>query len=578
MQGELPLRRQHHGGVLETEGQGRSYAAAAGEAVATNASQPWNIFAAFGRDAITYIADHLPGRHARQRRQEAARRDEEQGMPGTSGRGLVHKDSTQCRAWCAEQKRRKERRKLAAQENASADGDDQLSVPSVLSQQQAGDASAAAAVDEVVVSHRDRGDPVPDQDEERGGSVDESFDDVSLASGRLSPDKDKEGFGRKSSGLDSEPSSDSGAPNRVDITASAIPSGHYDPKNDVILRVEAMSAKETRIIMVMLYLATAIATAFLIEEFTQKFTDPDGAFRHNKYVVVTNVVVGGICFLMLTKTLYCVIWRVCRSRRLGMRWTPRRRKSATLVFVELVTVYVDILAYLIPNIYLLAARCDWFSLIVPWTSFVRFTCYNTIFLLFCIHAHNGNPWNRPVAGSMERRRLGDSDREDAIVMDASFRHHWPKFILWAAFEGQLILVVYWYVSGRGDASNPPVIPPGLEGSCDYWQYDCHTTDLQQGLIGILVVIAYGYFFMYLYYIGRAYYILRGLPYTQFKMGNLMVRLHLRLRLTIILFFAFSFVLLWFVHSNTCRSYLTTWGGMLPLQARPNSRIFVPHKW
>ncbi len=35
-----------------------------------------------------------------------------------------------------------------------------------------------------------------------------------------------------------------------------------------------------------------------------------------------------------------------------------------------------------------------------------------------------------AAGSMERRRLGDSDKEDAIVMDASFRHHWPKFILW----------------------------------------------------------------------------------------------------------------------------------------------------
>lgn len=36
----------------------------------------------------------------------------------------------------------------------------------------------------------------------------------------------------------------------------------------------------------------------------------------------------------------------------------------------------------------------------------------------------------PAAGSMEKRRLGDRDREDAIVMDASFRHHWPKFILW----------------------------------------------------------------------------------------------------------------------------------------------------
>ncbi len=53
------------------------------------------------------------------------------------------------------------------------------------------------------------------------------------------------------------------------------------------------------------------------------------------------------------------------------------------------------------------------------------------------------------------------------------------------------------------------------------------------------------------------------------MGNLMVRLHIRLRLTVVLFFAFSFVLLWFVRSNSCRSYITTWGGMLPLQARPS---------
>lgn len=40
--------------------------------------------------------------------------------------------------------------------------------------------------------------------------------------------------------------------------------------------------------------------------------------------------------------------------------------------------------------------------------------------------------------------------------------------------------------------------------------------LEQGLIGIVVALAYVYFFMYLYYIGRAYYILRGLPYAQYK--------------------------------------------------------------
>lgn len=40
--------------------------------------------------------------------------------------------------------------------------------------------------------------------------------------------------------------SESAAP-RVDITASASPSGHYDPQNDVILSVEAMGAKQTRV-------------------------------------------------------------------------------------------------------------------------------------------------------------------------------------------------------------------------------------------------------------------------------------------------------------------------------------------
>ena len=83
--GELPPHRLHHGGVLETEGQGRSYAAAAGEAVATNASQPWTVLSAIARDAVHYLADHLPGRQRRQQRREEEFRDEEQGNPCAPG-------------------------------------------------------------------------------------------------------------------------------------------------------------------------------------------------------------------------------------------------------------------------------------------------------------------------------------------------------------------------------------------------------------------------------------------------------------------------------------------------------------
>ena len=34
---------------------------------------------------------------------------------------------------------------------------------------------------------------------------------------------------------------------RVDITAGDSPSGHYDPKNDVILSLEVMGATQTRV-------------------------------------------------------------------------------------------------------------------------------------------------------------------------------------------------------------------------------------------------------------------------------------------------------------------------------------------
>ena len=45
-----------------------------------------------------------------------------------------------------------------------------------------------------------------------------------------------------------------------------------------------------------------------------------------------------------------------------------------------------------------------------WTSFVQWTCYNTCYLIFLIHAHNGNPWNR-----------SDGARARALAHAASLR-------------------------------------------------------------------------------------------------------------------------------------------------------------
>ena len=121
---------------------------------------------------------------------------------------------------------------------------------------------------------------------------------------------------------------------------------------------------------------------------------------------------------------------------------------------------------------------------------------------------------------------------------------------------------------------------------------------QAWLIAGMVACSYVYFGLYLYYISCAWSALRGQPYCKFKcgaallmhtshlaacrrhacapvvadsscqmpctaarrMGNLIVRLHLRLRILVVVFFMLSIVLLWFVRINTCRSYIETWTG------------------
>ena len=57
-------------------------------------------------------------------------------------------------------------------------------------------------------------------------------------------------------------------------------------------------------------------------------------------------------------------------------------------------------------------------------------------------------------------------------------------------------------------------------------------------------------------------LLRELPC---RMGCILIRLHQRLRTNMVMFFALSLALLHFVHLDSCRSFIETWGGLLPVQ-------------
>ena len=60
---------------------------------------------------------------------------------------------------------------------------------------------------------------------------------------------------------------------------------------------------------------------------------------------------------------------------------------------------VNVCAWLFPNAILLRHTCQWFDPFVIWGAFVSWTCWNTIFLIMCIEAHNCAPWEKGRATS-----------------------------------------------------------------------------------------------------------------------------------------------------------------------------------
>jgi len=55
---------------------------------------------------------------------------------------------------------------------------------------------------------------------------------------------------------------------------------------------------------------------------------------------------------------------------------------------------VNVGVWVAPNAILLRHNCQWFEPFVIWTAFTSWTCWNTIFLIMLIEAHNCAPWDK----------------------------------------------------------------------------------------------------------------------------------------------------------------------------------------
>ncbi|KAK9813862.1 hypothetical protein WJX73_002319 [Symbiochloris irregularis] len=361
-------------------------------------------------------------------------------------------------------------------------------------------------------------------------------------------------------------------------------------KRDVVLRLEFMTAGQARFVILFMWSALLVAMFFLWLEFSLKITDPNGS-SHSRDQQIINLVVGGVCFLVMSVSIWRFVTRVTLAHMYNLVWKSRRLRSTALNHFELFVQYANIIVFLIANGHSEASWCNFFSEWLPWTQLVAWTFWNLIFLMHAISARNVNIWRKRATGSTlapgadlqsgsqvtQSHPADDKGRtsvDPALYLEAPIWVHWPLGILWVLSEVAVVADCWHYASGSGNNVNSGIRrPAGVPlGDCKNYVYDCSITRLQIGLVGLMLAFPVFYFVIFCIYLRQAFVHLKDQPYSDFKIGNLIVRLMVRIRLAVFSFFILSIVLLYFVKYKSCRVFSDTWLGLTPLHIAESASV------
>jgi len=72
---------------------------------------------------------------------------------------------------------------------------------------------------------------------------------------------------------------------------------------------------------------------------------------------------------------------LCRLRR---HWSSRRYRTTVVLLAETISQIINLCFFILPNAYVLAKPCGWRDPVVLWSSFVSFSCWNTLFLVLVV--------------------------------------------------------------------------------------------------------------------------------------------------------------------------------------------------
>ncbi|DBA85888.1 TPA: hypothetical protein ACH3X1_005433 [Trebouxia sp. C0004] len=338
-----------------------------------------------------------------------------------------------------------------------------------------------------------------------------------------------------------------------------------DASTEVVLRFNFMSARESRAALLCVVASIVAGAGVLITEFVIKMETGRKPYHfRTTNIYKCNVAIGSACWVLLTGMLVAFGWGVLDAVRHHKHWKHRQRRNVTLIMVEGVLQWFNLLFYVLPNGTLLANPCyinsgTWF-----WFGFARWTCWNTIFMLFLVHAYSTRVWKLPmgvsstVSAAAIEHGFQSPEGHSKLVMDGPWILLWPCLLLWPWFEA---------VAGYGWIHNAlhQGGPAPCENSGDPAPNTCGVDRATAITVDIIVASAVLYFVITYALLLSKLKGYRRKPYTSVQVGLVYNTLQLWLRLAVMTFLMLCMVLLWLIGPGWCPSQHFSWLGLMPMQ-------------
>lgn len=345
-----------------------------------------------------------------------------------------------------------------------------------------------------------------------------------------------------------------------------------DGRPVAVLRVETLSDAEGRAAHRIVLLAEAVALLSLVAEVSLKYTKDDHLVLRVPYVEIWNTVAASLYSAILVALWTFWLYKLRRALKAKLVWLPRRKFLVTMYSVELILRSINVVCYLVPNVYSLVHPCDWGGAVIAWTAAARWICWYSSFAVMLVGTHSANLWTDGRFSKVPAHlRAGASV---PMVIDKPLWTHWPKGLLLAASIA-VVICHRLYGSTNVLRANPcgnsmfclegGIPRPADAAHCRSLQYACTVlpgvTAFRAGYILLFMV----FLLLCVHYQRTARSGLKHLHFSIFRVASTTIRLQTRLRLWAILCMIITTLLLWYLGMGTCTTNLQVWLGLFPMQ-------------